>query len=58
MNAQNFKDALLHLEEQLQTEPKTQSTTPQNARHLYFELQRLIHQYESVQVGANSDKLS
>jgi len=58
MDAQNFKNALITLEEQLKSEPSETLSNPHTARNLYFELQRLVHQYESVQVGANSDTLS
>lgn len=49
MNADHFKQELLALEEKLKetTQPQ-QQPSPHNARHLYFELQRLVHQYANT----------
>lgn len=56
MNAKTFKNQLLALEEKLESEP--QPTRPQSARSLYFELQRLVHQYEGNKVTTDAKRAS
>jgi hypothetical protein len=59
MNANHFKDKLLSLEEQLQETTAIKQEPPHHsARHLYFELQRLVHQYASHQIRPGSEKIS
>jgi len=59
MNANHFKDKLLSLEEQLQeTTQLKQEPAHHSARHLYFELQRLVHQYASIQIRPGTEKVS
>jgi len=60
MHADHFKQELLALEEKLKenTTQPTSQPSHQNARHLYFELQRLVHQYASIQVRAEPTKMS
>lgn len=58
MNANHFKQELLNLEEQLKESSTLSNQVPQHsARHLYFELQRLVHSYANNQVRAESTKL-
>jgi hypothetical protein len=58
MNANHFKQELLSLEEKLSESSKPNAQTPHHsARHLYFELQRLVHSYERVLIRAESTKL-
>jgi hypothetical protein len=58
MNANHFKQELLALEAKLQDATKNSPAPHQNARQLYFELQRLVHQYASIQVRCDSTKMS
>ena len=58
MNANHFKQELLALEAKLQDNLKPSPTSHQHARQLYFELQRLVHQYARFQVKAGSGNLS
>jgi hypothetical protein len=58
MNANHFKQELLNLEEKLKESSTTTTQAPHHsARHLYFELQRLVHSYERVLIRAESTKL-
>lgn len=58
MDANHFKNELLILEEKLKESAGTKGQQPQHsARHLYFELQRLIHSYESTQLKTESKNL-
>ena len=58
MDANHFKQELLTLEEKLKEAATPSTQAPQHsARHLYFELQRLVHQYASHQVRAEPTKV-
>jgi hypothetical protein len=59
MNANHFKQELLSLEAKLKESAKPNQEAPHHsARHLYFELQRLVHQYASAQVRSEPSKVS
>ncbi len=58
MDANHFKNELLILEEKLKESAGMKGQQPaHSARHLYFELQRLIHSYESTLLKAESNNL-